>query len=145
MENTYVKETNIETPKRFNRSTREHDVCQDCALGRWPHRNCSVGCMMAFDIKFLQNLSHLFADHFHLGLKSCSSCFLDFFYAVPGHLNVSEGKHRLRDVGKDARKGVKVGLKRLFLNEVARFQTCQQCRVLRPERSWPVPTSGLQQ
>lgn len=77
---------------------------------------------MAFDIKFLQNLSHLFADHFHLGLRSCSSCFLDFFYAVPGHLNVSEGKHRLRDVGKDARKGVKVGLKRLFLNEVARFQ-----------------------
>lgn len=34
---------------------------------------------MAFDIKFLQNLSHLFADHFHLGLESCSSCFLDFF------------------------------------------------------------------
>lgn len=100
---------------------------------------------MAFDIKFLQNLSHLFADHFHLGLKSCSSCFLDFFYAVPGHLNVSEGKHRLRDVGKDARKGVKVGLKRLFLNEVARIQTGQQCRVLHPERSWPIPTSGLQQ
>lgn len=143
MENTYIKETNIETPKRFNRSTREHKVCQDCALGRWPHRNCSVGCMMAFDIKFLQNLSHLFADHFHLGLKSCSSCFLDFFCRSRA-LKCFRGQTSAQGCWKGRTQRCKGRLEKTVFKRSCKISG-QQCRVLHPERSWPIPTSGLQQ